>query len=96
MKQYIYDLFLTKLDDIDNIIKLIDSLSEGDKKEFLKELMKKCEFSKDEFYSNSENKKIKLLCYLNERSVISAFLFSSFCSSFISSFSSSLIASFLP
>ena len=67
MKQYIYDLFLNKLDDIDNIVKLIDSLSEGDKKEFLKELMKKCEFTKEEFYSNSENKKIKLLCYLNER-----------------------------
>jgi hypothetical protein len=28
--------------------------------------MKKCEFEKDEFYSNSENKKLKLLCYLND------------------------------
>ena len=67
MKQYIYDIFLNKLEDIDNIIKLIDSLSEKDKKNFLEELMKKCEFTKDEFYSNYENKKIKLLCYLNEK-----------------------------
>ena len=29
--------------------------------------MKKCEFSKEEFYSISENKKIKLLCYLNDK-----------------------------
>ena len=28
--------------------------------------MKKCEFTKEEFFSNKENKKIKLLCYLNE------------------------------
>jgi predicted nuclease with TOPRIM domain len=34
MKQYIYDIFLNKLEDIDNIIKLIDSLSEKDKKNF--------------------------------------------------------------
>ena len=67
MKQYIYDIFLNKLEDIDNIIKLIDSLSKEDKKDFLVELMKKCEFQKEEFYSNSENKKIKLLCYLNEK-----------------------------
>ena len=66
MKQYIYYIFLNKLDDIDNIIKLIDSLGKEDKEEFLKELMKKCEFEKEEFYSNSENKKIKLLCYLND------------------------------
>ena len=29
--------------------------------------MKKCEFTKEEFYSNSENKKIKLLYYFNEK-----------------------------
>ena len=67
MKQYIYDIFLNKLDDIDNIIKLIESLKDEDKKEFIEELMKKCEFSKEEFYSISENKKIKLLCNLNEK-----------------------------
>ena len=67
MKQYIYDIFLNKLDDIDNIIKLIESLKDEDRKEFIEELMKKCEFSKEEFYSISENKKIKLLCNLNEK-----------------------------
>ena len=67
MKQYIYDIFLNKLEDIDNIINLIESLSNDDQKQFLIELMKKCEFEKEEFYSNSENKKIKLLCYLNDK-----------------------------
>jgi hypothetical protein len=67
MKNCIYDIFLNKLDDIDNIIKLIDSLSYEDQKDFLVELMKKCEFTKEEFYSNSKNEKIYLLCYLNEK-----------------------------
>ena len=66
MKNYIYDIFLKKLDDIDNILKLIGILSEDDKSFFLDKLMERCEFTKEEFYSNSENKKIKLLCYLNE------------------------------
>ena len=34
MNNCIYDIFLNKLDDIDNIIKLIDILSEDDKKFF--------------------------------------------------------------
>ena len=67
MKQYIYDIFLNKLNDIDNIIKFMDNLKDERKKEFLEKLMKKCEFTKEEFYSNSENKKIKLLYYLNEK-----------------------------
>ena len=67
MKQYIYDIFLNKLEDVDNIINLIESLSNDDQKQFLIELMKKCEFEKEEFYSNTENKKIKLLCYLNDK-----------------------------
>ena len=62
MKKYIYDIFLEKLDNIDDIIKLIDILSEDDKKIFLDKIMKECEFTKEEFYSNFENKKIKLLC----------------------------------
>ena len=66
MRNYIYDIFLNKLDDIDNIIKLINSLYEDDKKNFLEKLLKKCEFTKEEFYSISENKKMKLLCSLNE------------------------------
>ena len=66
MKNYIYGIFLKKLDSIDDIIKLIDILSEDDKKIFLDKILKECEFTKEEFYSNFENKKIKLLCYLNE------------------------------
>jgi hypothetical protein len=32
--------------------------------------MKKCEFEKGEYYSNYENKKIKLLCYLNKEGIL--------------------------
>ena len=53
MKNYIYDIFLNKQEDIDNIIKLIDNLSKDDNKIFLYKLMKKCEFTKEEFYSNN-------------------------------------------
>ena len=68
MKDYIFKLFLKKLDNIENIIKLIDSLTDPeDKKKFTKELVKKCKFSKNEFYSNKENKGIKLLYDLNEK-----------------------------
>ena len=67
MKDYIYRLFLKKLDNVENIIKLIDSLDIEDRKKFLEELIKKCKFKKDEFYSNYENKRIKLLCDLNEK-----------------------------
>ena len=67
MKNYIYDIFLKKIEDIDNIKQLINNLSEDDKKIFLDEkLMQKCEFKKEEFFSNEENKRIKLLCCLNE------------------------------
>ena len=70
MKEYIFEIFLKKIEDIDSIIKLIDSLKEDDKKDFSIELMKRCEFTKDEYYSNKENKKIKILCSLNEKGVL--------------------------
>ena len=70
MKDYIIGIFLEKLDNIDNILKLIHSLSEEDKIQFLEKLMKKCEFEKGEYYSNYENKKIKLLCYLNKEGIL--------------------------
>ena len=70
MKEYIFKIFLEKIEDIDSIIKLIDSLKEEDKKDFLEELLKRCEFKKEEFYSNQENKKIKILCSLNEKGVL--------------------------
>ena len=44
-------------------------MTTNDKKKFLEELMNKCKFKKEEFYSNYENNKIKLLCYLNEKEI---------------------------
>ena len=70
MKELIYKKFLNKLENIDNIIELIGSLDKDDKKTFLEELMKKCLFTKEEYYSNNENAKILLLCKLNEKKII--------------------------
>jgi len=67
MKEFIYETYLNKMDNIDNIISLIDSLSKEDKKNFLRELMKKCKFTSEEFYSNNNNTKIILLCELHEK-----------------------------
>ena len=64
MKEYIYDLFLNKLDDKDNIIHLIEILNKDDRKIFIDKLTKKCIFTKEEFFSNKENKKIILLSEL--------------------------------
>ena len=64
MKEIIYKQFLNDLENINSIIELIDSLENKDKISFLKELMKKCKFTKNEFYSNNENTKISLLCEL--------------------------------
>ena len=67
MKNYIFEIFLRKKEDTDSIIKLIDNLSENDKKDFDLKLMQECKFDKEQFYSNNENKSIKLLCCLNEK-----------------------------
>ena len=67
MKEFIYIKFLNRLDNTKNIIDLIDILDKKDKKVFLEELMKKCLFTKEEYYSNNENQKILLLCKLNEK-----------------------------
>ena len=67
MKQSIYDIIINKLNGIDNIIKLIDNLENEDKNIFIKKILDKCIFTKEEFYSNDDNNKIKLLCELNER-----------------------------
>jgi len=66
MKNYIFSIFLKNKEDTNSIITLIDNLSEDDKKDFTNELMKECIFTKKEYYSNNENKKINLLCCLNE------------------------------
>ena len=61
MKDFIYKQYLNNIKNIDSIIILIDSLGKKDKDNFLKELMKKCNFTKDEFYKPEENNKINLL-----------------------------------
>ena len=67
MKDFIYKQYLNNINNIDSIIILIDSLGENDKDNFLKELMKKCKFTKDEFYKPEENNKINLLCALKNK-----------------------------
>jgi hypothetical protein len=67
LKEFIYQEFLNNIQNIDSIITLIDSLGEKDREDFLKELMKKCKFTKEEFYSTQENNKINLLCSLYEK-----------------------------
>jgi hypothetical protein len=68
MKQFIFNYFIKEIDDADNIIKVIDNLANySDKKKFLKDFIEKCKFTKDEFFSNHEKKKIKLLSDLNEK-----------------------------
>ena len=62
---YIFDIFLNNIKEIDKIIEIIKILKIKDKDKFLKKLMKICEFDKDEYYSSYENYKIKLLCKLN-------------------------------
>ena len=66
IKDYIFEIFLKKLNEADKIIELIKILNDKDKEKFLEKLMTVCEFEKKEYFSNSENNKIKLLCKLNE------------------------------
>ena len=70
MKEFIYKQFLNNIKNIDSIIALIDSLEKKDKENFLEELMKKCKFTREEFYSTEENNKINLLCTLYEKKKI--------------------------
>ena len=71
-KEFIYDIYLKK-DNIskkegrDNIIKLVKNLKDNDRNIFIYEkLLKACQFTTDEFFSNNENYKIKTLCLLKE------------------------------
>jgi hypothetical protein len=61
MKELIFQKFLDKLDNIDTIIDLIDSLGKKDKTLFFEELMKKCQFSKEEFYLFCPDYQLNLL-----------------------------------
>ncbi len=48
----------------------MDSLKEEDKKNFLRELLKRYECTKEEYYSNNENKKINILYSSIEKGVL--------------------------
>ena len=69
-KNYIYDIYLGKMDTKEgreNIIKLVKNLKGEDRKYFIYEkLLEKCQFVKEDFFSNHENDKIQTLCLLNE------------------------------
>ena len=69
-KNCIYDIYLEKMDTKEgrtNIIKLVKNLKDDDRKFFIYEkLLEKCQFSKEDFFSNLENYKIQALCLLNE------------------------------
>ena len=69
-KNYIYNIYLNNIETKegrDDIIKLIKKLSGDEKKFFMYEkLLKECIFTKDEFFLNQENYKIKTLCDLNK------------------------------
>ena len=67
MKEYILKKYLSNIEHINNILILIDSLSKNNKINFLKEIMKRCLFTEEEFYSNYKNTKILLLIELYER-----------------------------
>ena len=67
MKEYIFKKYLSNIDNINNIIILIDNLSKNNKIKFLDELMKRCLFTREEFYSNYQSPKILLLCKLYEK-----------------------------
>ena len=72
IKGFIYPKFFNELEmvDTDDIINLIHSMDQYDKKMFLEELMKKCQFTKEEYFSKNKNKKIDLLCQLNEKGLL--------------------------
>ena len=67
MKDFIFIQYINYTKNIENIISLIDSFGEKDKINFLNELMKKCKFTKDEFYKAEENNKINLLYLLYKK-----------------------------
>ena len=64
-EEYLIDLTTEK--GRDKTIKYIKQLSDNEKKIFIIEkILKKCEFTKEEFYSYPNNFKIKFLCELNK------------------------------
>jgi len=69
-KDRIFEIYLEKIETKEgreNVIKLIQKLKDDDKNDFIyKKLLKECQFTKEEFFSNYENHKIQTLCLLNE------------------------------
>ena len=70
IKEYIYNIFLKDLNNFDTLMKLINIFDQEERKNFIKELIERCLFTKNEFYSKNETIKIKLLCELNEKEMI--------------------------
>ena len=81
MKNFVFEQFSNKIRnyiDIQNIIKLIKCIEKTAGKEqkyeiineFLAKLMEKNLFTKEEFFLNKPNPKIKLLCELNKEGII--------------------------
>jgi len=69
IREFIFKKYLND-NNANNIISLINSLPKEVKIKFLNELMEKSKFTSEEFYSNSESKKIKLLCKLNNEGIL--------------------------
>ena len=69
IKEFIFQKYLNGLVNIDKIMSLIRSLPIEVNIKFLKELMEKCKFTVEEFYS-LKNNKIKLLCELNDNGIL--------------------------
>ena len=66
----IFEIYLEKIvtkEGRENVIKLIQKLKDDDKNYFIYEkLLKECQFTKEDFFSNYENYKIQTLCLLNK------------------------------
>ena len=69
-KNKIYEIYLDKIhtkEGREDIIKLVKKLNGNDKKYFIYEkLLEKCQFTKEDFFSNQENDKIQTLFLLNK------------------------------
>ena len=69
-KNKIYEIYLDKMDTKEgreDIIKLVKKLNGNDRKYFIYEkLLEKCQFTKEDFFSNQENDEIQTLCLLNK------------------------------
>ena len=70
IKRFIYEQCLNNIQNMDSIISLFDSLEKKDKEKFLKELMKKGNFNKSEFYSREKNNKLNLIYAFYEKKKI--------------------------